>query len=462
MLLSDKKKRKDDNAGSLYLQANMKYHLATDKAQNWKVESDSNEVEIGLKRLFATAMGMSNQEGENANILSEWGASHFQGNELGILSGELVTSRGIYKLSLYPANKASFALTKQKPKGVKSEGAQTQSVALAHDKQKNVPLPTTALFLQKLGVTNANGKPVNGMSSKLRQCQKFVEIVGKLVGDAVGTSSRAAVRVTDMGCGRGYLTFSLHSYLCDKYLSINRNIGSVQTQGIDRRPKLIQEINGIARDLGGEFDSLNFIEGTIGSMENRLFEKKELRQSDDSSDEDCANTIDILIALHACDTATDDAIWFAIARNADIIVTAPCCQHELRPQIDSHASFLAKRHSNNPLNELLRHAIYRERHTEIVTDAVRAILLEIAGYETNVFEFVGGEHTAKNVMITAVKKQGDGDKNDMWLRDRRAKLVDLAEMYGVKKQRLATLMGESISAEGRKSGVKTTSGMPPL
>lgn len=446
VLLKDKKKKKE----SLYLQANIKYHLATDVAQNWRVDekhSDNNELQVGLRNLFATAMGKDDNGNDASNLVSEWGTSpNKQG--LGLFGGEVATTQGIYKLTLVPANKADFFETKQTINTLNGGSPVQASYDLSHDKQKNVPLSPSSLFLQKLGVTNTDGKPVNGMSSKLKQCQKFVEIVGSLVDNyvSISSSNQTPVQVTDMGCGRGYLTFSLHSYLSTKYLSVgDTRISSVSTKGIDRRPKLIQEINGIARDLGGHFNSLDFIEGTIGSAEDNLL------QNSISPD-----PLDILIALHACDTATDDAIWYGISRNADIIVTAPCCQHELRSQIDEHSSMLSK-HSKSPLNEILRHAIYRERHTEIVTDAMRAQLLEIVGYDTQVFEFIGGEHTAKNVMITAVKRRNHSN-NDKHLGDKRRKFVDLAKMYGIKRQRLATLMGESITV----NDVKTSSGMPPL
>lgn len=446
VLLKDKKKKKE----SLYLQANIKYHLATDVAQNWRVDekhSDNNELQVGLRNLFATAMGKDDNGNDASNLVSEWGTSpNKQG--LGLFGGEVATTQGIYKLTLVPANKADFFETKQTINTLNGGSPVQASYDLSHDKQKNVPLSPSSLFLQKLGVTNTDGKPVNGMSSKLKQCQKFVEIVGSLVDNyvSISSSNQTPVQVTDMGCGRGYLTFSLHSYLSTKYLSVgDTRISSVSTKGIDRRPKLIQEINGIARDLGGHFNSLDFIEGTIGSAEDNLL------QNSISPD-----PLDILIALHACDTATDDAIWYGISRNADIIVTAPCCQHELRSQIDEHSSMLSK-HSKSPLNEILRHAIYRERHTEIVTDAMRAQLLEIVGYDTQVFEFIGGEHTAKNVMITAVKRRNHSN-NDKHLGDKRRKFVELAKMYGIKRQRLATLMGESITV----NDVKTSSGMPPL
>jgi hypothetical protein len=206
--------------------------------------------------------------------------------------------------------------------------------------------------------------------------------------------------------------------------------------------------------LGGEFTTLTFVEGSIESAPNNLFEHDRIPDGE--------STLDILIALHACDTATDDALWFAIARDVDIIVTAPCCQHELRPQIDRYAAA----NPDQPLSNILRHAIYRERATETVTDAMRAILLEIAGYETNVFEFIGGEHTAKNVMITATKIKNRETKDEKWLQLRRQRLTDLAELYGVKYQRLAILMEESISM-GEEEVLKSVtkrhrSGMAPL
>ncbi|KAL9185812.1 hypothetical protein ACHAXT_003589 [Thalassiosira profunda] len=395
--------------------------------------SERTEVEEGLRQLFSTAMGDDTDELNNGSPLSEWGAQNING-ELGILAGELFTSTAIYMLQLQPRQKACFKLAKKKaaPKDTR------QPDSLSHDRSKNHFLSPSAEFLQKLGVSNADGKPVNGMASKLRQCQKFVEIVGNLVDGASGSSSPpSGIRVIDMGCGRGYLTFSLHSYLCNKF-GANDAI-NVVTQGIDRRPKLIEEINGIASDLGGEFSTLNFVESTIGETHG-FFGDDALRENAKTDD-----SLDILIALHACDTATDDALWFAIGRGAGVIVTAPCCQHELRPQIDRCAAD----NPDHPLSEVLRHAIYRERSTEIVTDAMRAILLEIAGYSTQVFEFIGGEHTAKNVMLAAtkVKPRRSGKEQEEWLQKRRVKLRELAQLYGIKRQRLAMLMGENISPE---------------
>ena len=461
VFLQDKKKRrkkKDGNdladvesAGSLYLQVTIKYHLATDIAQNWKIGTlgdddialDVSEVKSGLKGIFN-----NNSDG------SEWGETTNEDGEIDIRAGELVNTDGVYELQLH-GKTASFRPSKTKNKN-KEKGPQLMNdpSQLSHDRTKNVPLSTSSEFFQKLGVTNADNKPKVGMASKLRQCQKFVEIVSNLVDTSYSQDSlnnnAKNIRVIDMGCGRGYLTFSLHSYLFDKY---NDDISGcvVETQGIERRPKLVREINGIARDLGkGKFEKLNFIEGSIGETDNSIF--------GDAKNVEIRDSVDIVIALHACDTATDDALWFAIGRDVDVIVTAPCCQHELRPQIDHHVS-------NNPnhiLADTLRFPIYRERATEQVTDSLRAILLEIAGYDVQVFEFIGGEHTAKNSCITATKRIMSGSKKeDPWLEQRRKRLVELAELYGVKKQRLASLMGENVPSPSDLK-VKAAIGMPPL
>ncbi len=464
----------DSDGGSLHLQTTIKYHLATDMAQNWKV-AGNDEVEMGLKRIFSNALGSSNGNNNAADgaPASEWGAVENASGESGILSGEIVTSNGVYSLRLTPPNKAGIKLSNKKIDKLKQIDA-ASTLPLSHDNPKNVPLSPSSLFFQKLGVSKPDGKPLDGMSSKLRQCQKFVEIVGKLVDGSYYIKSfqqlstpgaievPPTIRVIDMGCGRGYLTFSLHSYLCEKFwMPENEEIEqktnckpglNVQTQGIDRRPKLIKEINGIADDLGGEFCSLNFIEGDISNISGTLFE------DDSDSGSIKKNTLDILIALHACDTATDDSIWFAIQNNADIIVVAPCCHHQLRPQIDRHF----RNKPDHPLSDILRHAIYRERSTEITTDAIRAILLEIAGYNTQVFEFIGGEHTAKNVMITATKTDEKFDDNDERLINKRRRLVELAHLYGVKYQKLAMLMGENLGSYDSKKLGTVKRGMPPL
>ena len=587
---------------TLFVQITIKYHLATDVVKNWKFD----EVYSGLQQLLLPS---SSVKGDNNNkhgiaqqptlLQSEWGVGNSYNNSemmMMIHSGQLITSMGVYELRLFPNNGNNNNKSKTNNNGcyfrllsnnsvnnnktskeklqqqhsssttslTKSDNdneellpppssSSSSSSLLQHDRKKNVPLSSASPYLYKLGITNKVGKPMVGMSSKLRQCQKFVDIVGKLIDDFIIqqqqlpsflTTTTTAISETlmtqkhrhqqqkysrihtmDMGCGRGYLTFCLHSYLYNKYSTASkssREAGNnngvimngqrsggiiVETRGIDRRPKLINEMNSIALELGNEFATLTFdlgsipssssssttssnntiandydtndynnddniigqsiFEGTVGNVREAipvttaLTEEKNVNINDDS----LSKTLDVVIALHACDTATDDALYYAISRNADIIVVAPCCQYELRRQIDQYTTNIintgvssSSSDDRHPLEDVLRHAIYRERSTETVTDAIRAILLDIAGYETKVFEFIGTEHTAKNVMITATKTKTRIWKNDeQWLQQqqqhdirdddvqrRRKKLVMLARFYGIERQRLASLMGEKL------------------
>jgi hypothetical protein len=173
--------------------------------------------------------------------------------------------------------------------------------------------------------------------------------------------------------------------------------------------------------------------------------------------------LDVLIALHACDTATDDALWSGIARQANVIVVAPCCHKQVRSQLDVHAS----KNPQHPLADVLRHNIYRERLAETATDSIRALLLEIAGYNVQVFEFIGGEHTSKNVMITAVKQNEDRiQRSEKELLALRKRLQDLASLHGVREQKLAKWMGEILQEESNSTETPpvpvSARNMPPL
>lgn len=451
--LQDKKKRnKKGNNGKeadqeeqIYMQATTKYHGATDLAQNWLVSSPStdksfngDEVEKGLQQIFFPDISATG---------SEWGTTPLSDPDLGIRMAELVTSDGTHELNL--------SLKKPKIKFVKSktqnESGKTKNQVASHDRTKKVPLLPSEPFLQRLGVSDKDGKPKKGMASKLRQCQKFCEIVGRLVDTTItslpSSDQIATISSADMGCGRGYLTFSLHSFLTKKY----SDQYNVLSKGIEVRPKLVSETNQIAEELGPDFDGLRFAEGTI---ENVVLGNK--NNNDGKSGDKILN---ILIALHACDTATDDALWSGIREGADVIVTAPCCHKEVRRQLDP---FLATA-EDHPLADVLRHNIYRERVAETVTDSLRALLLEIANYSIQVFEFIGGEHSAKNVMITATKCQKPRSESE--LKQLRKRFRELAALHGVSKQRLAEWMGESISGEEgveQRQPPLSTKKMPPL
>ena len=272
--------------------------------------------------------------------------------------------------------------------------------AEGHDRKKRHPVSADARWLHELGITNAQGRPREGMSDKFRQVQRFAELLAPLLDEAFPeTTGGAPLRLVDAGCGKGYLTFALAEVL---------GVRATLT-GIERRSELVELCNRVARDCGLEA-RLRFIAGGIAEVP--------------------AAACDGLIALHACDTATDDALARGLAAGARLLVVAPCCQKELRPQL----------RPSPPLAEPLRHGIFAERHAEFVTDALRVLLLEWAGYRTRAFEFISGEHTAKNLMIAAVKSHAPGDPG----RARAAR--ELAALYGVRRHALATHLGFDLTA----------------
>ena len=263
-----------------------------------------------------------------------------------------------------------------------------------HDRPKQRLLPgQSQAWLEKLGVTTTTGAVREGLADKHRQIHKFVEILSHLAADAAFATDRP-LEIADMGCGKGYLTFATHDYF---------NLVACRTahvRGIEAREELVTLCNRVARETARE--NLNFVQGTIESAK--------------------LPALDVLIALHACDTATDDALAQGVQAGAALIVVAPCCQKELRPQLAA-APVLAP---------ALRHGIFEERHAEFATDALRALLLEWAGYDTKVFEFISTEHTAKNLMIAATKHNRPARTAET-----AAQVRELAAFYGIKSQALA-------------------------
>jgi hypothetical protein len=265
-----------------------------------------------------------------------------------------------------------------------------------HDRAKHHVIPADAPWLRALGVTNERGQPREGMADKFRQIQKFAELLQHLIADAFPAGAAGApLQIVDMGSGKGYLTFAIAALLGDRAV----------VRGVEVRSDLVDLCNRVARDVG--LDSrLTFAAGAINDA--------------------AIGACDILIALHACDTATDDALARGISAGATLLVVAPCCQKELRSQLTAPPV----------LADALRHGIFQERQSEFVTDALRAQLLEWAGYHAKVFEFISTEHTAKNVMITASKAPGPSRAEA-----RANHIRDFAGFYGIRSQRLAQHLG---------------------
>jgi hypothetical protein len=266
---------------------------------------------------------------------------------------------------------------------------------IAHNREKQRLLDPAAPWLHALGITNAHGAVLPTAQDKWRQINKFLEIIGNLL-KAHPLPSNA--RIADMGSGKGYLTFALYDYLTNT-LQLTPSV-----TGIELRPGLVDFCNQTARQSG--LGGLDFVATDIRDY--------------------ASDGLDMLIALHACDTATDLALAQGIRTGAQILVVAPCCHKQIRKEFETR----------NELAPLLRFGILEERQAEIVTDGIRALLLEANGYKTNVFEFVSTDHTAKNVMITAIAGRSGGQQKAL------SQIVALKEGFGIREHYLEKLLAE--------------------
>ncbi len=272
----------------------------------------------------------------------------------------------------------------------------------SHDHQKKRSIEAhDNPYLTALGITNSSGHVVRTMEDKFRQINKFIEILQGLV----NTSSLADQRelsVVDMGSGKGYLTFAMYDFLTG---SLDKETTIV---GVEGRSELVDFCNKTAQEIG--FDRLRFEPGNI---QDYAMEKT-----------------DITIALHACDTATDDAIFKGIKSESSIIILSPCCHKQIRKQIGS----------NTVLKDILKHGILLERQAETVTDGLRALLLERSGYHTKVFEFISSEHTSKNMMIVGIKHNKPIDQAQI-----SAQINAIKTVYGIEFHYLEALLSPNLS-----------------
>lgn len=250
----------------------------------------------------------------------------------------------------------------------------TLQPSLSHNKEK-VRLLSADIekkYLQELNITDAKGEVFKNAQDKYKQINQYISLLSPLLQDLKDVELQ---HVVDMGSGKGYLTFALYDYL--------HNVMKLNTQvtGVEYRPDLVELCNRIAVNSG--FNALRFEEGTIQEFETER--------------------IDLLIALHACDTATDDAIFKGISSGARLIVVAPCCHKQIRREMTASKT-------KNELSFITKHGIFLERQAEMVTDGIRALILEYFGYKTKVMEFISGVHTPKNVLVVGVKHKEDEAK----------------------------------------------------
>lgn len=315
----------------------------------------------------------------------------------------------------------------------------------SQNRRRQYPVGIERPFLRDLGLVGKGGALVPAMARKWRQINKFVEIVARAwartaLNGKVGGAGQRPLRIRDYGAGKGYLTFALHDYL-------THTLGlQVETVGVERRADLVALCNRLAHRNG--LQGLRFEKGDILRPEEmtgtepagtgvrpsagRNAWRNAGREGDAPEGHDQAightDVADIVIALHACDTATDDALWQGIRQQAAMLVCSPCCHRELRPQL----------RAPQPLTALLRHGIHLGQEAEMLTDGLRALLLETQGYEAQVFEFISPEDTGKNKMILGCRTGRSRPASEV-----QAEIDALKAFYGIEHQRLDALLRTS-------------------
>jgi len=299
------------------------------------------------------------------------------------LAAKLATEMESYKQALIQtadsdvqalANKKGELTLISRANSQDKSGKTASSAPQAHNRDKRRVLPEgePVPFLIALGVMTAEGKVVKAKYDKYRQINRFLEMVADV---APELPRDKPLKIVDFGCGKSYLTFALYHYL-----AIKEQL-PVRIFGLDLKKDVIEDCSALAARLG--WNDLTFAVGDISEFEDR-------------------EPVDMVVTLHACDTATDAALLKAIGWGASVILSVPCCQHELFRQITQPV-----------MQPLLKHGILKERFAALATDAIRANLLEIAGYRTQLLEFIDLEHTPKNLLIRAVKSRSKRDVDEL-------------------------------------------------
>lgn len=294
-------------------------------------------------------------------------------------------------------NKKKAMLTRQKKQALADKLEQQQ-----HNREKQRYVQQQSPFLKHLGITDEKGQIVPSMARKWKQINKFIEIFSNAYEQINATQQE--LNIVDFGSGKGYLTFALYDYL-------QAQQKTPLITGVELRSNLVEFCQHVADQVG--FNHLDFFEGDVRSYQ--------------------PEKLDVMIALHACDIATDFAIHTGIRLNASMIMCAPCCHKELRPQLQSP----------EVLQPMLQFGIHAGQQAEMLTDSLRALLLKAYGYETKVFEFVSLEHTSKNKMILATKRK-DIQQPDAKIMQQ---IQALKAMYGIEKQSLELLLQDQMPVE---------------
>ena len=280
---------------------------------------------------------------------------------------------------------------------------------LGHDRNKNRLLNPNDPFLMEVGISDSKGVIKPSKSDKYMQVEEFLRILAPTLKNAIEAGQihkptrDKPLTITDLGCGHAYLTFGAHQYLQAEAIPVS-------VIGIDIRPKSRDRNIAIAEKLG--------IEKSIA------FRAEEISET-------TVTKTDVAIALHACDTATDDAIAWAVQSDAKLLFIAPCCHHDLQSQLSEIPE---------PWSMLTKHGLMKERISDLITDALRAQILRLLGYRVDVIEFIGGEHTPRNLMIRAVKTGAKPDAHDV------ARYKEMIAMWRVKPALAERLENELVSS----------------
>ncbi len=305
---------------------------------------------------------------------------------------EIMTKKG--KVTLLISKKGKVTVINKIAKTIKEdnksgeeENIDIQKDVLLHNKKKNYILQEgiSLPFLVDLGVMTKEGMVVKARADKFRQINRFLEFIEDVL---PYLEKDRELTILDFGCGKSYLTFAMYYYL--KVLKGYQ----INVIGLDLKTDVIAHCNILSKKYG--YEKLRFLEGDIASYTD-------------------SSAVDMVVTLHACDTATDHALNKAVSWGAKVILSVPCCQHELNKQMRCEA-----------LKPILKYGIIKERIAALVTDALRAELLESKGYRVQLLEFIDMEHTPKNILIRAVKKSNGKEREEV-----SKELLSCMDFFGV-------------------------------
>lgn len=331
-----------------------------------RVEIRPIEIKEGLRVQFVTtsASGTTTRNVDTGQA-KEMLASHLQA---GFANFTVRTTSSLWQCRI---TKRDVALI--------HEQALASVVDRNHDRVKRRMLDAADPVLIAVGISDSSGKIKPSKYDKYRQIDEFVRIFAATVERAIVSGSlqepsqAVPLRIVDLGCGYAYLTFAVMSW------ASTVKGWPIEVVGVDRRAESVARNQALAEAIGS--DAISFVLSDIEGAE--VFS---------------GSSVSVVLALHACDTATDDALTWAVKRNAAVILAAPCCHHDVQSQFTA---------APEPYDILLRYDVLKERFADVLTDAIRAAVVRQHGYRTDVIEFVGSEHTARNILIRAVRTESD-------------------------------------------------------